>query len=232
MLKSGSLPKVSEPSFMLNQPVVYRLLSNHPLLAKYYPAFDKSYFKIPGVPVKDYEDKYVLITTYPTYSPTLIPDTLFTMNLYEMIKGAGDDSDELIEEIKAFISKTIQTQLGEQINSNPEGSLLHIYSTHAVKPGQCPRLPLNASECPTTDFILIDLIDTQNHPRACAVCKEPASSLCAGCRKVAYCSRECQRADWPKHKAVCKSLGAKGGKRKTSKRRKSAKRRKTRHSSP
>lgn len=29
-------------------------------------------------------------------------------------------------------------------------------------------------------------------------------SRCAGCRKVSYCSRECQKADWKRHKQVCK----------------------------
>ena len=150
--------------------------------------------------------------------------------LHEVTTHGGDDSDE---DIKSFISETIQDQLGERIDSNPEGSLLHIYSNHSVKPEQCPRLPLPVDICATftTKFILIDLIDTQDHPRVCAVCKGPASLLCARCRKVAYCSTECQKADWPSHKAICKSLAAKGGKRKTFKRRKSAKRRKTRYSS-
>ncbi|KAI1149109.1 hypothetical protein F4825DRAFT_469448 [Nemania diffusa] len=35
--------------------------------------------------------------------------------------------------------------------------------------------------------------------------QEDGSGLlnCTGCRKVKYCSRECQRADWKKHKPVC-----------------------------
>lgn len=46
------------------------------------------------------------------------------------------------------------------------------------------------------------------HGRVCAVCaaREPtpdAFKLCGACRKVAYCGREHQLADWPSHKAAC-----------------------------
>ena len=32
---------------------------------------------------------------------------------------------------------------------------------------------------------------------------EEASSVCARCEAVRYCSRECQRADWRAHKPAC-----------------------------
>jgi hypothetical protein len=34
---------------------------------------------------------------------------------------------------------------------------------------------------------------------------EEASSVCARCQAVRYCSRECQRADWKAHKPACTS---------------------------
>jgi hypothetical protein len=38
----------------------------------------------------------------------------------------------------------------------------------------------------------------------CSVCKNPdATHLCGQCRKVPYCSVECQKQDWPQHKLVC-----------------------------
>lgn len=40
----------------------------------------------------------------------------------------------------------------------------------------------------------------------CAKCDELKEKmpLCGGCRKVRYCSQECQRADWSVHKLICK----------------------------
>jgi tetratricopeptide (TPR) repeat protein len=43
---------------------------------------------------------------------------------------------------------------------------------------------------------------------AAACASEEASSVCARCHAVRYCSRECQRADWKAHKLVCAVLVA------------------------
>jgi hypothetical protein len=40
----------------------------------------------------------------------------------------------------------------------------------------------------------------------CTRCKQPnAAHKCGRCRIVHYCSRDCQRADWPTHKTMCTS---------------------------
>ena len=39
-------------------------------------------------------------------------------------------------------------------------------------------------------------------------CTKPANSMCQRCKSSAYCSRECQAADWPQHKAQCKEPSA------------------------
>ncbi len=44
--------------------------------------------------------------------------------------------------------------------------------------------------------------------KRCAACKKTSEKfkVCARCHSTSYCNTDCQSADWPKHKAFCKSL--------------------------
>ncbi|KAK4239708.1 hypothetical protein C8A03DRAFT_42707 [Achaetomium macrosporum] len=44
----------------------------------------------------------------------------------------------------------------------------------------------------------------------CVACEEAANSVCNGCKHAWYCSRDCQVADWPLHKKVCKDFAGAG----------------------
>jgi len=37
----------------------------------------------------------------------------------------------------------------------------------------------------------------------CFVCKAIPTKCCSGCRTIRYCSQECQKIDWPRHKKEC-----------------------------
>jgi len=53
--------------------------------------------------------------------------------------------------------------------------------------------------------IKIDPVPTVNTP--CDNCKaNPGKATCAACKIKVYCSKECQRADWPAHREQCKRL--------------------------
>ena len=43
-------------------------------------------------------------------------------------------------------------------------------------------------------------------------CRKPTHKRCSKCKCVGYCSRECQVADWKRHKKVCSSKTAKDAK--------------------
>lgn len=40
--------------------------------------------------------------------------------------------------------------------------------------------------------------------RRCHSCHKFAAHMCKSCRRVCYCSAECQKSDWSKHKETCK----------------------------
>ena len=41
---------------------------------------------------------------------------------------------------------------------------------------------------------------------SCPCCKEDGRFTCGGCKNIKYCSAECQQADWPSHRLLCKSF--------------------------
>jgi hypothetical protein len=46
-----------------------------------------------------------------------------------------------------------------------------------------------------------------NRPNTtCPRCTDAATKICGSCKAISYCSPECQQADWPSHKLLCKSF--------------------------
>lgn len=40
----------------------------------------------------------------------------------------------------------------------------------------------------------------------CTICNGSNAKLCSLCHSISYCSRECQKADWPLHRTICKTF--------------------------
>ncbi|KAJ7460153.1 hypothetical protein FB451DRAFT_1270528 [Mycena latifolia] len=64
--------------------------------------------------------------------------------------------------------------------SYPADSVVHRINEHACGATTCPNTKLGGA----------------------------SMRLCAQCKSIHYCSTECQRADWARHKALCKSQAA------------------------
>lgn len=47
-------------------------------------------------------------------------------------------------------------------------------------------------------------IENVNRNRACFVCQKNSSLRCSKCKKIYYCSVECQKQDWHSHKLICR----------------------------
>lgn len=46
-------------------------------------------------------------------------------------------------------------------------------------------------------------MDNINLHKGICTCGKPGTKKCSGCSVARYCSVECQRENWPKHKKVC-----------------------------
>ena len=70
---------------------------------------------------------------------------------------------------------------------------------------------VDAADCPAKAIAIVEealakLRSTDIMPFKCRKCKKPCKALkCSRCKKATYCSKACQKSDWKRHKAHCKS---------------------------
>lgn len=72
--------------------------------------------------------------------------------------------------------------------------------------------PLTGEEITVEEFEAKDAMEQTNHKphvnvmRKCAYCNKSDTKLlrCGRCKTTYYCSKECQKPHWKKHKKVCK----------------------------
>ena len=82
---------------------------------------------------------------------------------------------------------------------------LPVHSEKCSPPSHhCPA-PGNQS---STSSAKAETIQSEKRSSACARCNKPASLTCR-CQQVSYCSKECQRLEWPSHSDTCKKTTSK-----------------------
>ncbi|KAG8992101.1 hypothetical protein FRB94_012009 [Tulasnella sp. JGI-2019a] len=113
-----------------------------------------------------------------------------------------------------------------QSRHNTTASMAHVTCTLAEQSLLLRILEMNSKRIPasyrpkrgpceqdfTLSFILpvgpLDSMDLGrlNINNGCAVCGKPGGKRCSSCAAIYYCSKECQKSDWPDHKLTCKTL--------------------------
>ncbi|KAI5121768.1 hypothetical protein M0805_009579 [Coniferiporia weirii] len=115
----------------------------------------------------------------------------------EFTRGVVADDDE--EGVKIINTPEAHTLLVK---------LLELNASHT----QVPQSEKGTTNRATLSYILplgplsMKEIGSLTKDVGCAVCGEKMKSVCSGCHSVSYCSKDCQRADWKRHKPACHSL--------------------------
>ena len=100
--------------------------------------------------------------------------------------------------------------------SRPRPALTVASVATALEKARCCVLPSIPSAVGTSAPISPDQPHASVERVGCAGCGARAAATapllrCTGCRQQWYCSRACQRADWPDHKGGCKALAGEQG---------------------
>ncbi|PRP80192.1 hypothetical protein PROFUN_09520 [Planoprotostelium fungivorum] len=113
----------------------------------------------------------------------LIWEKRINMAIKRNEKSVQERLQRIVADEEAFVA-TSEEKEGEWKKKTPPGSYVEVMTRYPVK-GSWPADGQVVKECALC-YVIENL------------------SLCQGCRKVHYCGREHQQADWHGHKAMCK----------------------------
>jgi len=76
------------------------------------------------------------------------------------------------------------------------------------------KIPLLKTSKPMVDIrghlsksVIDNAVYLSKLPNVCGNClSDKTTKRCGACKRIKYCSKACQKADWKKHKNICKML--------------------------
>ena len=73
-----------------------------------------------------------------------------------------------------------------------------------------PRTDESSGGQVSYELNLFDFLELHPFVRCCSHCEKFSEDLkrCSRCRQANYCSSECQRNDWKRHKLTCTSISS------------------------
>jgi hypothetical protein len=103
---------------------------------------------------------------------------------------------------------------GKNLGAFPENSRWKPLVPHATRIALTPIFPVTYLEDVTEQVMreimsdnVTPTIPPSNRCENCGIARDTRLLKCAACQSVLYCSKECQLADWKRHKGMCKVLG-------------------------
>ena len=79
--------------------------------------------------------------------------------------------------------------------------------SHPVNSGTCFDTTSSVSAVKQSSILLKNSEDSEVE---CACCSkkgnQPDLRRCTGCKRFSYCSRDCQKSQWPSHRQLCKAI--------------------------
>lgn len=79
--------------------------------------------------------------------------------------------------------------------------LIHLRTAVLSAPGYTPTIHIRPII--GTTLQILDMAD-QTGEALCVMYTNAGTLTCSGCHDIQYCSKDCQKTDWPLHKLVCK----------------------------
>jgi hypothetical protein len=119
-----------------------------------------------------------------------------------VLKSNNDEAIEIAHQIMVYIANHFQQLRKQLMHADIESLMKPLLGSSKRRVSELAKLLLDKAKFTSGEIGVI-------HP-LCQYCKNRSehTKVCSACKGVRYCSKECQKADWPQHKLKCADLKA------------------------